>query len=121
MAEKIVNLTVPIVIEEIELVLDESESQLHRQLFLIPDLHQELVAYVLSHVRNRYGVVDTNDGSGMVKPLTICLEERLKIHDLAFQGIHSILQLHRDLLDRPRSLSPSAVGWSKAEPVGWAG
>lgn len=111
MAEKIVNLTIPIVIEEIEIVLDESTNQLHRQLFSIPDLHQELVAYVLSRVRNRYGVVDrTNDGSGMVKPLTVCLEERLKIHDLAFQGIHAILQLHRDLIDRPRSLSTAVLG-----------
>lgn len=109
MPESIVNLTVPIVIEEIEIVLDESTDS-YRRLFLIPDLHQELVAYVLSRVRNRYGVVEkTEDGSDRVKPVTVCSEERLKIHDLAFQGIHSILQLHRDLLDRHRSLSTAVM------------
>jgi hypothetical protein len=121
MAKTIVNLTLPIVIEEIEQVLDEVDNQFYRQTFSIPDLHQELVVYVLSRIRNRYSAVDQpEDAIAVAGSLSACVEERLKIDDLAFQGIHHILQLHR-LIDRPLAATAPIAAFDKHAPMCWAG
>ena len=64
MSATIVNLTVPIVTEEIENVLCRYPHHPYQQAFAIPDLRQKLLVYVLSRVPNQYTVNQNNQFSG---------------------------------------------------------
>ncbi|NJP09553.1 MAG: hypothetical protein HC866_08755 [Leptolyngbyaceae cyanobacterium RU_5_1] len=92
MAKVIVNLTMPVVVEELESVLDEFSNPFYQQTFLMSELHQELVAYVLSRIRSCYVAIDEDSqSSAMSVSLPVSLEERLKIQDLLCQGMQHIL------------------------------
>jgi hypothetical protein len=58
MSKTIVNLTLPAVIKAIEDVLETYPHHPYQQAFSVPDLRQELIAYVMSRVSNCYVVVD---------------------------------------------------------------
>ncbi|PIG93743.1 hypothetical protein [Gloeocapsopsis sp. IPPAS B-1203] len=58
MTKTIVNLTLPILLEEIELALNQYPHHPYQQAFSNPDFRQELIAYVLSRVFSKYVVVD---------------------------------------------------------------
>lgn len=58
MTKTIVNLTLPLLVEEIEFTLNQYPHHPYQQAFSNPDLRQELIAYVLSRVFSMYVVVD---------------------------------------------------------------
>ena len=58
MSKIIVNLTLPAVIKAIEDVLETYPHHPYQQAFSIPELRQELIAYVMSRVTSCYSVVD---------------------------------------------------------------
>lgn len=92
MAKTIVNLTLPVVVEQIETVLEAYPDRPYQQAFAIPDLRQELIAYVLSRVSNYYTVVE--EQLTQVQPAICSLEQKLQIETLVTRGIQDILQQH---------------------------
>lgn len=90
MTKRIINLTLSAVVEEIEDVLETYPYHPYRQFFSIPDLRQELIAYVLSRVSNRYVAVDEEQQASF-KSLHLLTEETLCIKILIHKGIEKIL------------------------------
>ncbi|MBH8573266.1 hypothetical protein I8752_09595 [Nostocaceae cyanobacterium CENA369] len=101
----VVNLTQQTVLGEIESVLDTYPYHPYQQAFAIPDLRQELIAFVLSRIPCLYSVV--SDGQVAVQNLDKeCLlnyklprsplEQQLHVQNLIHQGIYAIFQEKSD-------------------------
>lgn len=89
----IVNLTLPAIVEAIETVLSEEPYCSHPQIAAIPNIREELIAYVLHRVRSRYRVVDAKDKLSVVfRSLTISPEEKQGIEAAVYQGIRDLTQ-----------------------------
>lgn len=91
MSKATLNLTLPIVIEEIETILDAYPFQPYRHVFAASALHQELVSYTLSRIHNRYKVLEAEDAPSLPEPLPISSAERSQIDTIICQGIQYIL------------------------------
>lgn len=98
MSKATVNLTLPIVIEEIESILDAYPFQPYRHVFTTSDLHQELISYTLSRIHNRYTVLETEDISSTPEALPISSAERSQIDTIICQGIQHILYTSAKLI-----------------------
>ncbi|MFB2937445.1 hypothetical protein ACE1B6_19530 [Aerosakkonemataceae cyanobacterium BLCC-F154] len=61
MEKQLFNLTLPIVIEEIENILATYPISPYQKLFSVNGLRQDLVAYVLSRVPNKYAVLEATE------------------------------------------------------------
>jgi hypothetical protein len=97
MTKTVVNLTLPVVVEEIETVLLTYPDHPYQQVFSIPDLRLKLVAFVLSHIRSYYTVVEETEISNINSPSLHCpSEQRLRMEMLIHEGIEQILQEHAD-------------------------
>ncbi|NJO40010.1 MAG: hypothetical protein HC865_04850 [Cyanobacteria bacterium RU_5_0] len=97
MAKTMVNLTVPVIIEEIENVLETEPYCSCQQAFEKMDLRQELIGYTLSRVRSRYRMIDEGDKpSSFFNSLPTTLEERLQIEAVVRQGIQHLLHTNGD-------------------------
>lgn len=97
----VVNLTQQTVLGEIESVLDTYPYHPYQQAFAIPDLRQELIAFVLNRIPCFYSAV--SDGQVAVQNLDKeCLlnyklprsplEQQLHVQNLIHQGIYAIFQ-----------------------------
>jgi len=109
MSTTIVNLTLPLVVEEAESVLDTYPYHPYQQVFAIPNLRQKLLAYVLSRIHNLYAVI--NQGTELSQASQIAhrsLENRLNIEALIRQGIEHILQENTDWVSHsvPEEVDP---------------
>lgn len=94
MAKTIVNLTMPVIVEEIENILDSYQHHPYQEAFRIPDLYQELMAYVLSRVRSRYAVVDEQDSSAIAtRSRLVPIEEKLHIESVIYDGIQHVFDI----------------------------
>ncbi|MEC4811680.1 MAG: hypothetical protein SAK29_00085 [Scytonema sp. PMC 1069.18] len=116
MSKTIINLTLSAVVGEIEDVLETYPYHPYRQLFLIPDLRQELIAYVLSRVANRYVAVEEEQKSSF-KSLHLLTEETLHIKVLIHKGIEKILYKKEEQISQriPGVIEPSFA------PSNWFG
>lgn len=92
MAQKIINLTLPVVIQEIEDIFDDCFYHPYQQAFAIPELRQKLIAYVLSRIRNRYVVIEEQATISN----NLCSQERLHIETVIQSGIRQVLQENAD-------------------------
>lgn len=100
MSHKIVNLTLPVVLREVENFLEEYPKYSYKVAFSVEEFKQKLVAYVLSNVPNRYTVIDDSqepikDVKFVYSPFT----ERLYIENLIHGGILRILRENADSVD----------------------
>jgi hypothetical protein len=91
MARTIINLTLPLITEEIENVLDTCPYYPYHQAFAIPDLRQRLIVYVLNQIRSLY-TVKIEDAEQQRLQSASSSEQQLHIKALIHQGIHQILQ-----------------------------
>ncbi|MGA7932122.1 MAG: hypothetical protein WCA35_00945 [Kovacikia sp.] len=95
MSKAILNLTVPTVVAEVEQILETYPHHPHQQLFANPDVRQELIAFVLTHIHNVYGTIDEAEhiegDLEEVNPAETWIQSEAFIH----QGIHDILQRHQ--------------------------
>jgi hypothetical protein len=99
MPKSIVNLTNLIVRKEIEQAVKIHYHFPYQHIFANPDLRQELIAYVLTRVRNVHVAVEIGEESHINAEAVPCLTEiRLQIEDFIHQGIHHILQKYRSLV-----------------------
>lgn len=87
MSHGLFNLTLPVVVQEIEHVLNEYPEDHYHLAFSIHELRQKLIAHVLSHVSNRYTVEGAQELPSHSKTRRIdTLQERLRLETL----IHGI-------------------------------
>lgn len=93
------NLTQQAVIAEIEDVLDTYPYHPYQQAFAIPEIRQDLIAYVLNRVPCVYSVV-TNEQKQAVNYQLPCSQQKLHLEGLVHQGIYSILQEKSDWVNR---------------------
>lgn len=100
MSSRIINLTSLLVIREIEDILaDYPAKHPYQVAFSTPYLRQKLIAYVLSHTRNRHIVIeDTEELSRDPDFINCSLEEQLRIETLIHKSIPHILQENLDLI-----------------------
>lgn len=109
MTKTILNLTLPAVVSIIEDVLETYPHHPYQQAFSIPDLRQELIAYVLSRVSNYYVVVeDGQQPSVNFRSIVCSLKDRSCIEDLIRQGIEKIMYKQEKVLSLqiPETVDP---------------
>lgn len=88
MSKKIVNLTLSVVEQELDSLLEMYPHKLH-QLELTPDLRKELLVYVLNRIPNVYKTSDDlNLDNPNVKTFSCTLEQKMQIRALFFQGVN---------------------------------
>lgn len=58
MSTLVIDVTLLAIVEEINHVLETSTYRSYQVIFSMPDFRQELIAYTLNHVHNRYRVID---------------------------------------------------------------
>lgn len=96
MPQKIINLTLQVVIQEIENVFDDYFHHPARQAFAIPELRQKLIAYVLNRIRSRYIVIEDEQDVAISHKFPCSQEQRLHIEAVIKSGIQHILQENSD-------------------------
>ncbi|WGV24267.1 hypothetical protein [Halotia branconii] len=102
----VVNLTQQSVIGEIENVLDTYPHHPYQQAFAIPDLRQELVAFVLSRIPCLYSAVSAEQISLENLEKEECsinhrvprsaLEQQIHLQNLIHQGIYTLFREKSD-------------------------
>ncbi|MDJ0799401.1 MAG: late competence development ComFB family protein [Calothrix sp. MO_167.B12] len=89
----VINLTQQSVIAEIESVLDTYSYHPYQQAFAIPELRQELIAYVLNRIPCFYESMGTDNICDLSNKLPRNpLEHQIHIQNLIHQGIQTIIK-----------------------------
>jgi len=96
MAKTIVNVTLPIILAEIETVLETYPDHPYQQAFAIPDLRQVLIANVLSHVASCYIAVEQSQAEAVAISPSVSNVELSCLQTLIHAGIHRILRQEAD-------------------------
>jgi|ERR687885_972184 hypothetical protein len=106
MNKQIINLTLPVVIEEIENILATYPTYPYQQAFSAAGLRQDLVAYVLSRVPNQYAVVEETQSSSNPTLLPCYSTQRLlDIEHWIHLGIRDFLHVY----NRSNCYMPQAI------------
>lgn len=121
MTKVLVNLTLPVVTEAIDSILESYPKQPYRTLFASYDSRQDLVAYVLNRFPSTYTVMGDGQHSQVSLEALHCdTEQRLKLETLIHQAIQYFSHEH---CCRPQ---PQLTGTSQDEagerscmPSGW--
>lgn len=93
MSHKIVNLTLQIVLREVENVLEDYPEYPYQVAFSVEEFRQKLIAHVLSNIPNRYTVIDdSQEPPKDAKPLSRPIAERLRIENIIRGGMLHILR-----------------------------
>lgn len=95
MSKTIINLSIPLIIEEIESALDRRHYHPYRQAYANPELRQKLIAFVLNMVPTCYGLVEdaeANVANRNLIPHT--LHHRLQ--EAVAEGICQVLEENAD-------------------------
>ena len=93
MQKNLVNITLAVVTEEVEIILESYPKYPYQEAFSPSGLRQDLIAYVLSRVPNKYIAIDSGESVSHHRVQVRCSSEQLlHIEDLIHTGI-------RDLLD----------------------
>lgn len=108
MSKLIDALTLAVVTEEIEDVLQSSPGYDYQQVVAIPDLRQKLIAYVMSRIYNTDRVIE--DEKSVINPKFVCCfsKQKMQIETLIDQGIQYILQQNLGWASRhiPEEVNP---------------
>lgn len=98
MSQGLVNLTLPAVLQEIEYVLEEYPEHPYQAAFLLPELHQRLVAHILSNVPNYYIVQGVQEPFDQSKYPSLPIQERLQMELVVRASILHVLRENADWL-----------------------
>lgn len=93
MSYQLINLTLPVVIAEIDNILEDYPESPYQIAFSLPEMRQRLFAYVLTHIPNRYTVQGEDlrlKESKFLHPSP--MQERLQMENLIHGGILHLLQ-----------------------------
>ncbi|MEH2163605.1 MAG: hypothetical protein V7K38_21845 [Nostoc sp.] len=101
MSHALINLTLPIVLQEIENVLGEYPEHPYQLAFSIHELRQKLIAHILSHAPNRYVVEEVQKSSSDPKLHNFSpFKERLYLEMVVHGSILHILRENADWVSR---------------------
>lgn len=99
MPHELINLTLPLVVQEIEDVLDEYPEYPYQAAFSIYEFRQKLIAHILSQVPNRYAVAGEQVPARKPSPRhPSLLAERLHLETVVRGSILHILRENADRL-----------------------
>lgn len=98
MSYELINLTLPMVIQEIEDVLNEYPEHPYQIAFSIHEFRQKLIAYVLSQVPNQYAIVEEPAPASRPIRHSSLIAERLYLETVIRGGILHILRENADRL-----------------------
>ncbi|NJL42197.1 MAG: hypothetical protein HC899_40395, partial [Leptolyngbyaceae cyanobacterium SM1_4_3] len=88
-----------VVVAEIEEIIATHYHYPYQHIFANPDLRQELIAYILTRIRNVHVAVEKGEESCVNAETIPCLTEiKLQIEDFIHQGIRHILQKYGNLI-----------------------
>ncbi|GAB4278389.1 MAG: hypothetical protein Fur0025_04930 [Oscillatoriaceae cyanobacterium] len=90
MSAKIINLTFPVVTASIENILSNYPEEPYKKAFGKGNLRQELIAYVLSRVPNKYTIQEEGKNMAPVHS-PISWEVQVPIELMVYQGIQELL------------------------------
>lgn len=98
MSKTIVNLTIPLVVEEVERILETYPHHPYQQAFANPDLRQALIAYVLCRHSNQYITVDEEQQEECLnsQSLHLSFEDSDRLENTIHEGIADVLQNHTE-------------------------
>lgn len=118
MTKTIINLALPVVVQEVENVLDTYPNHPYQQAFSAPDLRQKLISYVLCRIPSCYAVVE-NSQQPVIDRKSLCfsLEQDLQVEALIRRGIQQIVQEDSEWVERhiPKEVEPEFT------PSNWFG
>jgi len=99
MSHGLINLTLPVVVQEIEHVLESYPEDPYHLAFAIHELRQKLIAHVLSHVPNHYTVEGAQALPSHSKTRHIAtLQESLRMETIIHGSMLHILRENADWL-----------------------
>lgn len=91
MTKKLINLTLPVVIDNVEKILKTYPIHPYQQAFSDANLYQNLVAYVLNRVSNKFAVLEEEDLSKSILLLFYPSTELSNIESHIHLGIRGYL------------------------------
>lgn len=101
MSHGLINLTLPVVLQEIEYVLEEYPTHPYQTAFAIPELQQKLLAHILSVIPNRYAAEgEQNSSNSPEVSYSSPLQERLRMEMVIRASILHILRENADWISR---------------------
>lgn len=96
MQKTLVNHTLSIVTEEVEIILESYPKYPYQQAFSPSGLRQDLIAYVLSRVPNTYTAIEASESvSNQTGQVRCSSEQLLHIENLIHTGIRDVLHSDR--------------------------
>jgi hypothetical protein len=103
MPKNLVNITLGVVTEEVEIILESYPNYPYQQAFSHSGLRQDLIAYVLSRVPNKYTAIDSGKSvSNHTVQVRCSSEQLLHIENLIHTGIRDLLHSYQKVDDRVR-------------------
>jgi hypothetical protein len=110
MSYEIINLARPIVIQEIENVLEDYPEYPYQVAFSIDELRQKLIAHVLNHLPYRYSAIENGPKSVRTpNSLFPSLAQRLRLNVLIRGSILHLLRENADWISRRLHQNDSSV------------
>lgn len=101
MTKTIVNLWAAVVTKEVEAVLTDYADHPYQQAFAIPDLRQELIAYVLTRAPGNYATVEEAcDPSSDSCTLLVSAADRLLLRAWIHDGIQHIFDRYSETITK---------------------
>jgi hypothetical protein len=92
MPKTLVNLTLSVVTEEVEIILESYPKHPYQEAFSPSGLRQDLIAYVLSRVPNTYTAIEASESASNQTVQVRCSSEQLlHIENLIHTGILDLL------------------------------
>ncbi|MEG3882306.1 hypothetical protein QT972_33665 [Microcoleus sp. herbarium7] len=109
MQKNLVNITLAAVTEEIEIILESYPKYPYQEAFSPSGLRQNLIAYVLSRVPNRYVAIDSESVPCQTVEFRCSSEQLVHIENLIHTGIRDVLhsydKIDYRLLEQVKSYS----------------
>lgn len=98
MQKTLVNLTLSVVTEEVEIILESYPKHPYQQAFSPSGLRQDLIAYVLSRVPNTYTAIEASESVSNQRVQVRCSSEQLlHIEKLIHTGIRDVLHSYHSI------------------------
>lgn len=113
MSKTLVNVTIPLVVQELEDILLTYPHHPYQEVFANPDYRQILIAYILNRIPNHYITVDDAETETLTNSddLRGSLEYTLHIETIIHQGIEKVLCEQAQEINRhiPEIVDPTRV------------
>lgn len=98
MQKTLVNITLAVVTEEVEIIFESYPKYPYQQAFSPSGLRQDLIAYVLSRVPNKYMAIDSGESVWNQTAQVRCSSEQLlHIENLIHTGIRDLVHRYQKI------------------------